>query len=164
MTEAEVQVAGLETGSLAASNYPEIGAWRNGSFNRFPQSVVTLGMAIVEQLNFESIARPVELCCRADHANRKSALIANGKLNQYARKRAVRQIHHRYVSPGAEPAQERQPEQLKRQECQEDEDTGQSGLKEQGKTGHEVLFGPPSPLLSTPSPIGGGGTTTPDQM
>src|SRR5579862_4951348 len=107
--------------------------------------VVMLGPAIVEQLNLKPVAWPVELRGCARNADLQRPLVANRKLNKHMRKRAVGQIQKAQGAARTEAAQESQPEQLERQKRQQDKHGGQRGLKEQGKAGHEVRFGPLSP-------------------
>lgn len=105
MAKSKGQVAGLEAQALATPHDPEIYARRDGGLHRLSQIVMALGMPIVEQLNFQAVAWPVELRGCARHADRKRALVANRELNKDVRKRLVGQIDKAYATTRTETSQ-----------------------------------------------------------
>src|SRR5579862_4606939 len=115
MTKTESQVAGLEPRAFAPAHDPEIDSRRNNGFDGLAQIAMAFGVTVVEQLNFEAVARPVKLRGRARHTDRKRALVANRELDQHVWELAIRQIGKGHATPGADAPQKCQPQQLKRQ-------------------------------------------------
>ncbi len=143
MFEAEGQIAGLEAGALAPAQYRVGQVGRHHPGHGLGQCGMVLGLAVVQHLDFEAVARPVETGGGGGHADGERAFIADRKLHQHARQLGLFERGLGNAARALEVADQRQRAQLRRQERQQNQHAGQDKLQEQGQADHDGAFGPP---------------------
>jgi hypothetical protein len=140
------QIARLEARPFTTPHDHKVCVGRHRVLHRVFQFFVSNGLSVVEQLNFQAIAGPIQLCGRARDTNRQRTFLTDRQLHDNGRKIGIRKRGRFSLASRAKPPQQRQPKQLKGQERQKDQHKCQDNLEEQGKTGHGEKFGPPSSL------------------
>ena len=82
MFEAEGEIAGLEPRALAAAQDREFEAGRHDASDGLDKRGMVLGRAVVEDLDFQTVARPVQAGGGGGHTDGERAFVADRQLNE----------------------------------------------------------------------------------
>ena len=123
----EGQVAGLEALAVAAAQQPQVGALRHKAGQALSQYGVIFCVAVIQQLDGQAIARPVQRAGGRSNTQRHRAFIADRQLHQHMRQFVFGQMRQRQVRALARHPQPAQHGQLAGQNADGDQDGGESG-------------------------------------
>ena len=129
MGEAKGQVAGLEALAVAAAQQLQVDAFGHDRGQALRQHGVIVCIAVVQQLNGQAIARPVQRTGGGSDAQRNSAFIADRQLHQHMRQLRFGHLIKRKDKRLARQPQPAQQGKLKGQHANRDEDDGKGGGK-----------------------------------
>lgn len=148
MFEFEGEVSRLEARALAAMQNIEIDIFGNDTPDRTRERFVIAGAAIVENLDLQLVARPIEARGSAGDAHGESTFVAHRQLDEHFGQHLVGQGRHAKAWLRAEMAHEAQRQKLRRQKRKQDEHARQNTLQNQRQA--DQGSGPTFPTLASP--------------
>src|SRR6476620_11837525 len=103
MNKTEGEIAGLEALANATPEDLQLHIARHDGPDSLRQNFVVFRTTVVEQLDFELVARPVERCCRGCDTHSQPSLVADRELHQNPWESFIRQMPETNLSGRRKP-------------------------------------------------------------
>jgi len=136
MAEAEGKIAGLEAAAVVAPKDRQVHAFRHDARDIADELSRIADAAVVQHLDFELVARPVETRGRSGHADREWSLVTNRELHKDPWQRLVRQLRQAHARRRAVEPVVAENEELDRKRRDHAENSCEDALEKYGQAGH----------------------------